>query len=399
MTSVLISGASIAGPALASWLRRYGFEVTVIERAAELRSGGQNVDVRGAGREVARRMGLEDAIRAATTGEAGVRFVDADDHTIASFAAGSSDSDGPTAELEILRGDLARLLVEQTAADVEYVYGDHITDLEDDGTTVQVGFEHGAARSFDLVVAADGIRSSTRALVLGDEPVVKPLGMYTAYLTIPRTASDSAWARWFNAPGGRTSTLRPDNVGTTRATLSFMSGPRGYERWDSAGQRDVLRKRFAGVGWEVPRILDALDGTEVYFEAISQVQAPHWSVGRTAVLGDAAYCASPISGMGTSLALAGAYVLAGELATRSDHVSAFAAYESIMRPYVDQAQQLPPGTPRLANPHTRAGIAGFNAILRIASTKLAQRVARKAFSPKAERIELPTYRPVTAPTA
>ena len=135
MTSVLISGASIAGPALASWLHRYGFEVTVIERAAELRSGGQNVDVRGAGREVARRMGLEDAIRAATTGEAGVRFVDADDRTIASFAAGTSDSDGPTAELEILRGDLARLLVEQTASDVEYVFGDHITDLDDDGTT------------------------------------------------------------------------------------------------------------------------------------------------------------------------------------------------------------------------------------------------------------------------
>ncbi|HEU4545153.1 MAG TPA: FAD-dependent monooxygenase [Microlunatus sp.] len=404
MTSVLVSGASIAGPALASWLHRHGFEVTVIERADELRSGGQNVDVRGAGRDVARRMGLEDAIRAASTGEAGVRFVDVDDRIIASFAAGSSDSDGPTAELEILRGDLARLLVEQSlsgwgaAAEVAYVFGDHITGLDDHGTGVRVTFARGATRSFDLVVAADGIRSSTRALVLGDEPVVKPLGMYTAYLTIPRTETDTAWARWFNAPGGRTSTLRPDNVGTTRATLSFMSEPRGYERWDGAGQRDVLRQRFAGVSWEVPRILDALDGTEVYFEAISQVQAPRWSVGRTAVLGDAAYCASPISGMGTSLALAGAYVLAGELATRPDHVSAFAAYESIMRPYVEQAQQLPPGTPRLANPQTRAGIAGFNTILRVASTKVAQRAARTVFSPKAERIELPTYRPATAPT-
>ena len=249
MTSVLISGASIAGPALASWLHRYGFEVTVIERADELRAGGQNVDVRGAGREVARRMGLEDAIRAATTGEAGVRFVDAGDRTIASFTAGTSDSDGPTAELEILRGDLARLLVEQTASDVEYVFGDHITDLDDDGTRVLVGFAHGAARSFDLVVAADGIRSSTRALVLGDEPVVTPLGMYTAYLTIPRTETDTAWARWFNAPGGRTSTLRPDNVGTTRATLSFMSQPRGYERWDSAGSgRAPAAVRRRGLG-------------------------------------------------------------------------------------------------------------------------------------------------------
>jgi 2-polyprenyl-6-methoxyphenol hydroxylase-like FAD-dependent oxidoreductase len=398
VTSVLIAGASIAGPALASWLHRYGFEVTVVERAAGLRTGGQNVDVRGAGREVARRMGLESAIRAATTGEAGVRFVDAADKTIASFAAGTSDSDGPTAELEILRGDLARLLVEQTDG-VEYVFGDHISALDDEGTGVRVSFAHGTPRSFDLVVAADGIRSSTRALVLGDEAVVKPLGMYTAYLTIPRAATDTSWARWFNAPGGRSATIRPDNVGTTRATLSFMSGPRGYERWDSPGQRDVLRHRFTGVGWEVPRILDALDDSDVYFEAISQVRAPRWSSGRTAVLGDAAYCASPISGMGTSLALTGAYVLAGELATRPDHRDAFAAYESIMRPYVDQAQQLPPGTPRLANPRTRVGIVGFNTLLRIASTSLAKRAARTFASPKAERIQLPTYRPVPAPVA
>jgi 2-polyprenyl-6-methoxyphenol hydroxylase-like FAD-dependent oxidoreductase len=395
-TTVLISGASIAGPALASWLHRYGFEVTVVERAPELRSGGQNVDVRGAGREVARRMGLEDAIRAATTGEAGVRFVDADDRTIASFAAGTSDSDGPTAELEILRGDLARLLVEQTADEVAYVFGDHITGLDDDGTQVHVTFAHGQPRSFDLVVAADGIRSTTRPLVLGDEPEVASLDMYTAYLTIPRTSTDTAWARWFNAPGGRSSTLRPDNAGTTRATLSFLSPPRGYELWDAAGQRDLLRHRFAGVGWEVPRILDALDDQDLYFEALAQVTAPRWSSGRTAVLGDAAYCASPISGMGTSLALTGAYVLAGELATRADHREAFAAYETVMRPYVEQAQELPPGTPRLANPRTRAGIAGFNTLLRVASRPLVQKVAGKLFSPKAERIELPTYEPSPA---
>ncbi len=396
MTTVLISGASIAGPALAAWLHRYGFEVTVIERSPELRPGGQNVDVRGAGREVARRLGLEDAIRAATTGEAGVRFVDADDRTIAAFPAGTSDSDGPTAELEILRGDLARLLVDQTVDRVEYVFGDHITGLDQDDQAVHVTFAHGQPRTFDLVVAADGIRSSTRTLILGDEPEVASLDMYTAYLTIPRTDSDSAWARWFNAPGSRTSTLRPDNVGTTRATLSFLSEPRGYERWDAAGQRDLLRHRFAGVGWEVPRILDALDDHELYFEALAQVKAPRWSSGRTAVLGDAAYCASPISGMGTSLALTGAYVLAGELATRPGHREAFAAYESIMRPYVEQAQDLPPGTPRLANPRTRAGIAGFNTVLRIASRPWVQKVAGKVFSPTAERIQLPTYDPAPA---
>ena len=183
--------------------------MTVIERAPELRSGGQNVDVRGAGREVARRLGLEDAIGAATTGEAGVRFVDAEDHTIAAFPAGTSDSDGPTAELEILRGDLSRLLVEQTVDRVAYVFGDHVTALHEDDEGVHVTFAHGEPRTFDLLVAADGIRSTTRALILGDEPEMASLDMYTAYLTIPRTESDTAWARWFNAPRGRTSTLRP----------------------------------------------------------------------------------------------------------------------------------------------------------------------------------------------
>ncbi len=387
----MISGASIAGPALAYWLHRHGFEVVVVERAPELRVGGQNVDVRGAGREVARRMGLEDAIRAATTGEAGVRFVAADDRTIASFPAGTSDSDGPTAELEILRGDLAGLLVEQTCGDIEYVFGDHIIDLVDLDESVEVHFASGWCRSFDLVVAADGIRSSTRGLVLGPRFELKPLGLNTAYLTIPRTSSDTGWARWFNAPGGRTSTLRPDNVGTTRATLSFMAPPQGYDGLDAEGHRALLRSRFAGVGWEVPRILANLDESEVYFETIAQVRAPCWSSGRTALIGDAAYCASPISGMGTSLALTGAYVLAGELASRPDHRRAFAEYEAIMRPYVEQAQRLPPGTPRVANPRTRAGIAAFQIALRIASSKITRTIAGFVARPKAERIELPHY--------
>ncbi len=391
MPHVLISGASVAGPALAFWLHRHGYDVTVVERSPELREGGQNVDVRGAGREVTRRMGLENAIRAATTGEAGVRFVDADDSTIASFPAGTSDSGGATAELEILRGDLARLLVQSTQDDVSYIFGDHITALDDRGDDVDVTFAHGPGRSCDLVVAADGIRSATRALVVGEEARIKPLGMYTAWLTIPKAPSDTSWARWFNAPGGRTSTIRPDNAGTTRATLSFMSEPRGYDDLDGNAVKALLRERFAQVGWEVPRILDALDHTDVYFEAIGQVLAPHWSRGRIALLGDAAYCASPISGMGTSLAITGAYVLAGELSRNTDHTRALAAYEALMRPYVRQAQKLPPGTPRVANPETKAGIAALNVAVRIGSNRVVSRLAGTLFTPPADNIDLPTY--------
>lgn len=390
--TVLISGASIAGPALAFWLHRAGFRTVIVERAPELRLGGQNVDIRGAGREVTRRMGIEDEIRAATTGEVGMRFVDDHDHTKAEFPAGTSDSAGPTAEIEILRGDLARLLVNRTSDNTEYVYGNFITGLRETADRVVVSFERGEDRTVDLVVAADGIRSRTRSILFGDEPKVRELGLYMAYLTIPRASTDSAWARWYSAPGSRTILLRPDAVGTTRAALSFLSGPRGYERMDAVAQKIVLRHVFADAGWEAGRVLKALDNsTDMYFESVGQVLAPRWSRGRVALVGDAAYCASPISGMGTSLALVGAYVLAGELARRSDHRAAFASYERIMRPYVTQAQKLLPGTPRLALPKSRVGVALFNTAMKVVASRLVGRLGNKLFTPPADKIDLPDY--------
>lgn len=388
----MISGASIAGPTLAFWLRRYGLRPVVIERAEALRLGGQNVDVRGAARVVARRMGIEDDIRAATTGEQGLRFVDARGRTRAEFPAGTSSSDGFTAELEILRGDLARILYDRTRDGTEYIFGDHITGLDEAGDRVTVSFARGESRDFDLVIAADGVRSTTRALVFGDEPQLRELGLYMAYFTIPRASTDDAWWRWYNAPGGRTINLRPDNVGTTRVMLSFMFEPRGYDRLGPDEQRQVLRRVYRDAGWEAPRVLAALDdAADMYFESIGQVRAPRWSRGRVALVGDAGYCASPISGMGTSLALTGAYVLAGELARHQDHREAFASYERVLRPYVAKAQKLPPGAPRLAHPRTRAGIAVFNAALRLAARAQASGVGSKILASPADQLEVPDY--------
>ncbi|WIB60171.1 FAD-dependent monooxygenase [Curtobacterium sp. MCLR17_007] len=393
----LISGASIAGPTLAYWLHRYGWETTVVERAPELRLGGQNVDVRGAGREVARRMGVEDDIRAATTGEVGTRFVGRNGVTSAEFPAGTSDSGGATAELEILRGDLAALLVQRTAGDTEYRYGDRVTAVHDDAADgIAVSFEHGQEERFDLVVAADGLRSSTRDLVFGDEAEIRPLGLETSWATIPRTATDDDWWRWYSAPGGRSVTLRPDPHGTIRAALSVVT-PRDrattQRRRSPDEQRAHLRDVFTGAGWETERVLDAIDlADDLYFESIAQVRAPRWSSGRVALLGDAAYCASPVSGMGTSLSLAGAYVLAGEIAAHVDLRDAFGGYERVMRPWVERAQQLPPGTPRLANPVTRAGVTAFGLAVRVGASPVAGRIAGHLFTPPAEAIDLPDYR-------
>lgn len=398
---VLIAGASIAGPNLAFWLHRYGWDTTVVERAAGFRDGGQNVDVRGAAREVLRRAGLEQTVRDATTGERGTRFVDDAGATVAEFPVTDSETDGATAEVEVLRGDLARILVDATADSTEYLWGDRITALSDDGDGVDVTFEHGPDRRFDLVVAADGIGSSTRALVFGDEVRIRSLGLDMTYLTIPRSADDVDWWRWYSGPRGHGVTLRPDRHGTTRAVLTEVTdrrgtapatAGRGADRRSLPDQKRHLREAFADTGWEARRVLDALESADdAYYESIGQVLAPRWATGRIALTGDAAWCASPVSGMGTTLSLVGPYVLAGELAAHVDHRDGLRGYERVMRPFVEKAQDLPPGVPRIANPVTRAGIAAFRLVLRIAGSRPAAVIGSRFFSPPADEFELPDY--------
>lgn len=401
---VLVTGASIAGPTLAYWLDVAGYDVTVVERAPELRLGGQNIDVRGAGREVLRRMNLDETLLANGTTEEGTRFVDEKGRTIAAFAAGDGDSDGPTAELEILRGQFAKILVEHAGSNTVYRYGDHITGVEQDADGVDVAFAGGGIERFDLVFFADGIRSSSRELVFAGEIDTRPVGLYTAYGVLPRSDSDDGWWRWFNAPGSRVAGLRPDNLGTTRFSLSWISKRRGTSKrrgvsdsdgYEYAGPEvlvDALRRRFGDVGWEVPRILDSLGpDSELYVDFLAQVRAPRWSNGRVALVGDAAWCATPLSGMGTTLSITGAYVLAGELARSTDHRAAFAAYDRLMRPFVEKVQDLPPGVPRLAHPKTAAGVAIVRGVLRVAGSKPVRSITSRLMGPDAETFPLPDY--------
>jgi hypothetical protein len=225
---VLITGASIAGPALAWWLSRFGMTVTVVERSPAFRDGGQNIDVRGAGRTVIQRMGLEEAVAQRSTGEEGIAFVDEANRVKAQLNAEQFGSNGPTAELELLRGDLARLLVEHSRGQADYVFGDRIRGLDDRGSHVEVTLERGGRRRFGLVIAAEGIGSSTRALLFGGAVNRVPFDLYTAYFTIPRGETDGKIARWFNAPGGRSVFLRPDNPGTTQAFAAYERILRPY---------------------------------------------------------------------------------------------------------------------------------------------------------------------------
>lgn len=391
---ILISGASIAGPTLAFWLNRFDFVTTIVERADSLRLGGQNVDIKGAAQKVAQLMGIEDEIRAADTGELGVRFVNKDDITKAELPKGESNIG--TSELEILRGDFVKILYKHTKDNVEYIFGNQITELHEFKDGVKVTFKNGEERNFDLVICADGIRSRTRSLIFGDEPIVRSVGLYVSYFTIPRASSDSLWARWYNATDSRVIVMRPDNEGTTRASFSFLSEPKGYEKLSSTAQKEILKQKFSDAGWEATRILAELENnTDIYFDAISQVIAPRWSNGRCAMTGDAAFCPSPLTGMGVSLSVLGAYILAGELSRHSDYQQAFSEYEKVFRPYVTKIQKLPPGVPKLAHPKSKIGISIFNTIINIISSKAIKKIGT-LFSNKSklstdDTIELPDY--------
>ena len=398
---VLIAGASIAGPTLAFWLAKYGFTVTVVERAPSLRLGGQNIDVNGPAKQISRKMGIVDAIRAANTGEVGLQFIDQDNQVAAAFPKEGAVSG--TQELEILRGDLVSILYDCTKQNVTYWFGDSITELEQHPDDVTVTFASGKTETFQFVMAADGVRSSTRRLVFGDEPVFEYLGLYTAYLTIPRQETDTNWWRWYTAIDRRILMLRPDNQGTMRASVAFLESDEVYEKLSPAEQKSVLKAKLAGAGWEAERIINALDETQdVYFDKIGQIKAPRWSAGRVAMIGDAAYCPTPLTGKGTTLAMVGAYLLAGELASHEHHQDAFVAYEKRMRPYVEAVQQLPPGVPWLVYPKSKLGVSVLNTIAGVVASKPIQKLVglftstKPEDESKEEGIVLPDYANVQA---
>jgi 2-polyprenyl-6-methoxyphenol hydroxylase-like FAD-dependent oxidoreductase len=349
--TVLVSGASIAGPALAYWLHRYGFSVTVVERAPTLRPGGFAIDFRGPVHlGVLDQMGLIDSLRARQTNMGDFCRVDGTGRV-----TGRLPSFFTSGDLELDRGDISAILYAATRDHVEYRFGDEIIALTARPDRVDVTFASGDSDRYDLVVGADGLHSGVRRLAFGpEEDFLHFGGYYVAGGFVLPNHLDLDHETHNYTERGRTVSVASSNDRTVMtASFVWRSEPLRYDRSDIGQQKAILRDTFAGMGWETPRVLAAMADVEwLYFDSVSQVHLPRVVDGRVGLLGDAGYGAT-MGGLGTGLAVVGAYVLAGELALSSDDLPAgLRAYEHAIDAYAKGGQKLAKGAGPFLAPQT-----------------------------------------------
>ena len=341
MNTVLISGAGIAGPTLAFWLRAAGFQPTLVERAAELRSGGYVIDFWGLGYDIAERMGLVTAINRAGYHAKELRIVDDRGRRIAGFGTKVFTELTGGRYVTLRRSDLSRLLFEKIRGNTEVIFDNEIVSLDQQSDGVRVRLKHGGERRFDLVIGADGLHSAVRGLAFGPQQnFEKQLGYVVAAFEVagyrPR---DEDIYLMYGEPGrmlGRF-TLHDDK---TLFLFVFAAGD-DFLPGTLDLQKAMLREVYGDGKWECPQILQRLDeADELYFDRVSQIRMESWSRGRVALVGDAAFCVSLVAGQGSALAMTAAYVLAGELATAGGHHdAAFSNYEACLRNFIHAKQQ------------------------------------------------------------
>ncbi|MEU7579894.1 FAD-dependent monooxygenase [Streptomyces sp. NPDC041068] len=389
---VLISGAGVAGSALAFWLNRYGYVVTVVEKADTLRCGGYPIDVRGTALEVVRKMGILPRLRQAHIDLRRLTFLDGDGEEVVSLHPHNLTGGVAGQDLEVRRGDLTDALYTAVRDDVEFLFDEFIDTLDQSDHGVDVTFRGGDRRTYDMVFGADGLHSRTREFLFGpEERFHRYLGYCFAGFTMRNTFGLSHETVMWNTPGRAAALYAVGDNDDVHAFLNFArpEPPFGAFRNPEA-QRDLVASVFAGAGWEVPGMLGAMrDADDLFFDVVSQIRMPRWSSGRVALVGDAAYAPSFLTGQGTSLALVGAYMLAGSLANR-DHAAGFAAYEHHTREFVTVNQDQVGMGDAILFPTTARALEQRNDMLR----RLGAMPAAEG-RPAHSALTLPEFMPVT----
>ncbi len=363
---VAINGAGVAGPAFAYWMARAGHEVTIIEKAPHFRTGGYVIDFWGLGYTIAERMGVEDDLRKVGYQIREVRSMRADGRTSARLGVDSIRRATHDRYVTIARGDLAETIYRTIENDVETLYSENITSLDNQPDAVSLTFRHSPPRDFDMVIGADGLHSTVRSLAFGPESwFTHYLGCQVAACVLNgyRPRDDDVYVT-HNLPGGQVSRFAMDGDRTLVLFIFSMSNPYIPDTLDSG--KALLCRQFADAAWEVPRILAALDDVDdLYVDVVSQIKMPRWSAGRVALIGDAAACVSLLAGEGTGLALAESYVLAGELARAgADITRAFSAYEARLRDFIEAKQNGATKFVSFFTARTRLGIRVRDAVMK-----------------------------------
>lgn len=397
--TVLISGLGVAGPALAYWLARGGHRPILVERTDGPRTGGHAVDIRGTALEVIERMRLDGAVLEARTQLTTLSAVRPDGRTYDVSLRPLREMRGDR-DVEIMRDDLVRILHSAVADDVDVRFGDSVRALDPDGGKVGVEFDNGPPIDVDLVVGADGHHSNIRELEFGQEHrFTRHLGAYLAIFTVDNLLGLTDQAVLYNEPGRGVGMFTVRGNERAKVVLMFRSPPLEIGFADQAAQQALLRDRYDGMGWQTERLVDAMAGAyDFYFDEMSQVAMPRWSSGRVALLGDAAFGPSPMSGQGTSLALIGAYLLADHMTQASDLSTALAVWEKGFRPNVQENQRLATHGMAVLVPASRPAIFARNQTMRMMSTLV--RFGR-GFGGRIERasrsVTLPPIRPGRMP--
>lgn len=384
---VLVSGAGVAGPGLATCFARLGWRCTVVERAPALRKGGQAVDFRGpVHRKVLDALDLWEAIRERRTRPRAVEILGR--HGVVQARLPEVMMSG---DVEILRGDLSALLFERSRPFTDYRFGERVIAVHDDESGAHVELAGGGAETFDLVVGADGLHSGVRALAFGGatEPLLHHGYRIATFAMAHRSAPDAAASLY--AEPGRAVLLAPTSTTEARALLVYEGGPMDRATDKAGDHRRALREHFAGMGWRVPAILDALDAaTDLYVDAIASVHIPRYACGRVVLLGDAAY-GGTLGGQGTSLAIVGAYVLSGELARGDGYAAAFARYEAKMRPYATRCQKGAARAGSFFAPRSASGLWMRNTIYGVLASRPMRGLFERLVKDAATDFVLPEY--------